>query len=65
MVANDLDPVAVATMQENFRRNGLGPPQVVASTADAVTLLHLSKPPSGERFDVVDLDPYGKAAWSE
>ena len=62
VVANDLDPVAVATMQENFRRNGVGEPQVVSNTGDAVTLLHLSKPPAGERFDVVDLDPYGTAA---
>ena len=62
VVANDLDPAAVAVMEENFRRNGLGPPQVVPSTSDAVLLLHQSKPPVGERFDVVDLDPYGTAA---
>ena len=62
VVANDLDPAAVAVMEENFRRNGLGAPQVVPSTSDAVALLHQSKPPAAERFDVVDLDPYGTAA---
>ena len=62
VVANDLDPAAVAVMEENFKRNGLGAPQVVPSTSDAVLLLHQSKPPVGERFDVVDLDPYGTAA---
>ena len=62
VVANDLDPAAVAVMEENFRRNGLCAPQVVPSTSDAVLLLHQSKPPAAERFDVVDLDPYGTAA---
>ena len=62
VVANDLDPAAVAVMEQNFLRNGLGAPQVVPSTSDAVALLHQSKPPAAERFDVVDLDPYGTAA---
>ena len=30
--------------------------------SDAASLLHQSKPPAAERFDVVDLDPYGTAA---
>jgi len=61
VVANDVDPVAVATMRNNFERNGLSEPAVVSHVGDACALLHASRPPSGERFDVVDLDPYGTA----
>jgi tRNA (guanine26-N2/guanine27-N2)-dimethyltransferase len=62
VVANDVDPVAVATLRSNLQRNGLSAPAVVSHVADATALLHASRPPLGHRFDVVDLDPYGTAA---
>ena len=68
VVANDVDPVAHQTMASNFGRNGLlegGGEQscrVTSTVGDAAALLYGSRPPAGERFDVVDLDPYGTAS---
>mmetsp|Transcript_20755 Transcript_20755/g.67946 ORF Transcript_20755/g.67946 Transcript_20755/m.67946 type:complete len:616 (+) Transcript_20755:82-1929(+) len=68
VVANDVDPVAHQTMASNFGRNGLlegGGEQscrVTSTVGDAAALLYASRPPAGERFDVVDLDPYGTAS---
>ena len=63
VVANDLDEGAVAAMRENLRRNGIEEGGAVeAHVGDAAALMHASRPPAGERFDVVDLDPYGTAA---
>ena len=36
--------------------------QVTTHVGDAIALLHASRPPLGERFEVIDLDPYGTAA---
>ena len=55
-------------MASNFGRNGLlegGGEQscrVTSTVGDAAALLYASRPPAGERFDVVDLDPYGTAS---
>ena len=62
VVANDLDAAAVEAMGENFARNGLESPLATSHVGDACAYLHESRPPTGERFQVVDLDPYGSAA---
>ena len=62
VVANDLQPEAVAAMRENIRRNGLSEEVIQPSTGDAVMVMHRSKPPDGQRFEAVELDPYGTAA---
>ena len=62
VVANDLDPNAVAALRENIRRNGISEDDIIPSTGDAVDVMHRSKPPNGERFEAVELDPYGTAA---
>uniref|UniRef100_A0A7S0LH64 tRNA (guanine(26)-N(2))-dimethyltransferase n=1 Tax=Coccolithus braarudii TaxID=221442 RepID=A0A7S0LH64_9EUKA len=62
VVANDVDPVAVDVMTRNFERNGLSEPLVVPHVGDAARYLHDCRPPHGERFEVIDLDPYGSAA---
>ena len=50
VVANDLDPNAVAALRENVRRNGLSEDVIVPSTGDAVAVMHASKPPAAQRF---------------
>ena len=62
VVANDLEPQAVAALRENVRRNGISEDVIVPSTGDAVDVMHRSKPPDGQRFEAVELDPYGTAA---
>ena len=62
VVANDLEPAALEALRENLRRNGLTEERVVPNLGDAVSVMHRSKPPEGERFEVIELDPYGTAA---
>ena len=62
VVANDMDPKAVAALRENVRRNGISESVIVPSTGDAVSVMHRSKPPDSRRFEAVELDPYGTAA---
>lgn len=62
VVANDLEPQAVAALRENIRRNGLTEDVIQPSIGDAVAVMHRSKPPEGQRFEAVELDPYGTAA---
>ena len=62
VVANDLDPQAVAALRENMRRNGLDEDRIQPSTGDGVAVMQRSKPPEGTRFEAVELDPYGSAA---
>jgi len=61
VIANDLDPSAVDTIKRNVDFCGCGD-IVTPNTADAVMLMmeHSRKPE--DRFDVIDLDPYGSAA---
>ena len=62
VVANDMSTDAVAALRENIRRNGISESVIVPSTGDAVDVMHQSKPPGGQRFEAVELDPYGTAA---
>ncbi|KAL1521571.1 hypothetical protein AB1Y20_021230 [Prymnesium parvum] len=59
VVANDLQPTALEALRENLRRNGLSEERVVPSLGDAVSVMHDAK---RERFEVIELDPYGTAA---
>lgn len=62
VVANDMSTDAVAALRENIRRNGISESVIVPSTGDAIDVMHQSKPPDGQRFEAVELDPYGTAA---
>ena len=62
VMANDVDPKAIAALRENMRQNGISEDVVVPSIGDAVAVMHASKPPEGTRFEAVELDPYGTAA---
>ena len=62
VVANDLDPTALAALKENVKRNGLTEEVVIPSLGDAVAVMHRSKPPECPRFEAVEIDPYGTAA---
>jgi tRNA (guanine26-N2/guanine27-N2)-dimethyltransferase len=62
VVANDLDPTAVEALRENVRRNGISEDVIVPSTGNAVDVMMRSKPPDAQRFEAVELDPYGTAA---
>ena len=62
VVANDLDPTALAALKENVKRNGLTEEVVIPSLGDAVAVMHRSKPPDCPRFEAVEIDPYGTAA---
>ncbi len=53
-VANDADPKAVKLIKENAKKNEV---EVQANESDANKLLT-----SGEKFDCVDLDPFGSPA---
>lgn len=57
-LANDISAEAVEHIRENVKSNGVSTDVLRASHSDAVTLMHAHKTPK-ERFDVVDLDPYG------
>jgi tRNA (guanine26-N2/guanine27-N2)-dimethyltransferase len=58
VVTNDLDPAAVSAAERNVAYNGLTLAQVTPRQGDA-NLAMLTAP---EKFDVIDLDPYGSAA---
>ena len=59
VVANDLEAAAVAQIRRNLELNGLAESGLVkASQADAVSLMH-SHRAEADRFDIVDIDPYG------
>jgi tRNA (guanine26-N2/guanine27-N2)-dimethyltransferase len=60
IIANDYSKSAVESIERNVASNGVGD-LVRASHADASMLMH-SRKKYGERFHVVDLDPYGSAA---
>ncbi|KAJ3037918.1 tRNA methyltransferase 1 [Rhizophlyctis rosea] len=60
IVANDLLPTAVDAIEGNARHNGVED-LVRASQGDASFVMYKALA-SNERFDVIDLDPYGGAA---
>ena len=60
VIANDADPCAVETIRRNVAHNDLSEDQVQPNQGDAVVVMTLARSPK-DRFDVVDLDPYGSA----
>ncbi|GIQ87786.1 tRNA methyltransferase, Trm1, partial [Kipferlia bialata] len=63
-VVNDISPDAVAAMRTNLEDNPpKAPHSVEVSEADAIALMYSLRTASPEeKFDVVDLDPYGSPA---
>jgi tRNA (guanine26-N2/guanine27-N2)-dimethyltransferase len=60
VVANDYNEDAVDTIRNNVVFNGLDPAtQVVPNRDDATMIMLKHRMPANERFDVIDLDPYG------
>lgn len=59
IIANDFDPHAVEIIEKNVRRNNLEN-LVEASHNDAAMLMYQNRKIT-DRFDVIDLDPYGSA----
>ncbi|CAG8463221.1 5524_t:CDS:2 [Acaulospora colombiana] len=61
IVANDLDSDAVESINRNIEYNELDKDLVRANQGDACSVLyqHRKHP---DRFDVIDLDPYGTAS---
>ncbi|XP_030564873.1 probable tRNA (guanine(26)-N(2))-dimethyltransferase [Drosophila novamexicana] len=57
IIANDLSKQAVKSIKTNVRHNAVEH-LIETSHADAMTLMYLSTAPQ-QRFDAVDLDPYG------
>ncbi|KAL8597279.1 hypothetical protein ACOMHN_051590 [Nucella lapillus] len=60
VIANDFDKGAVEFIEKNIERNGLRG-RVKSSCGDASMVMYRHKA-ADERFDVIDLDPYGSAA---
>ena len=60
IIANDLDEDAVKIIEKNIAANGIED-LVKVSQNDATLLMHLNKKYT-DRYDVIDLDPYGSAA---
>lgn len=62
IIANDMDPNAVAFIRRSVELNGLNTiTQVTPNEGDASVVMALAAS-QGHLFDVVDLDPYGSAA---
>ena len=59
IVANDWDPEASNSIKSNFEFNGIETSHEI-QTMDGIDLMY-EKRKNKERFDVVDLDPYGTA----
>ncbi|KAJ1884640.1 RNA methyltransferase tRNA(m5U54)methyltransferase [Kickxella alabastrina] len=60
ILTNDLLPDAVESIKRNVHFNGLSQNLVRANQGDAISVMYGYR--DKERFDVVDLDPYGTAA---
>ncbi|KAJ2726580.1 RNA methyltransferase tRNA(m5U54)methyltransferase [Coemansia sp. Benny D115] len=60
ILTNDLLPDAVESIRRNVHFNGLSQSLVRANLGDAISVMYSYR--DKERFDVVDLDPYGTAA---
>lgn len=61
VVVNDLDEAAVQTAQRNIDFNQVDPSMIRVQRGDAISAMH-SSIAAKDRFDVIDLDPYGSAA---
>ncbi|KAJ1719263.1 RNA methyltransferase tRNA(m5U54)methyltransferase [Coemansia erecta] len=59
IVANDLLGDAVESIRRNVHYNGLSQRLVRANEGDAMAVMYGRR---GDKFDVIDLDPYGTAA---
>ena len=60
-IANDLQQTAVEAAKRNLALNGVCPQRARAQRNDAIAAMFEARLPL-ERFDVVDLDPYGSPA---
>lgn len=58
VVANDFSQKAFDSIKRNVRHNGLEG-TVIPSLREASMLMYEHREPLTERFDVIDLDPYG------
>lgn len=61
VVVNDLDEAAVQAAQRNIDFNQVDSSKIRVQQGDAITAMHTSSAIK-QRFDVIDLDPYGSAA---
>ncbi|CAM9497433.1 unnamed protein product [Choristocarpus tenellus] len=61
VLVNDLDEAAVEAAQRNMTYNQVDPSKVKVQQGDATMVMYSSREPA-DRFDVIDLDPYGSAA---
>ncbi|CAM9455916.1 unnamed protein product [Pylaiella littoralis] len=61
VVVNDLDEAAVQAAQRNVEFNQVDPSRIRVQQGDAISAMHASLA-AKQRFDVIDLDPYGSAA---
>lgn len=61
VVVNDLDEAAVQAAQRNIDFNQVDSSKIRVQQGDAISAMHTSSA-SKQRFDVIDLDPYGSAA---
>ena len=63
IIVNDLDPAAVDQAHENVKFNNVDPKIVKPQQGDAMDVMYsVRSKPDHEKFDVIDLDPYGSAA---
>ncbi|KAJ1977637.1 RNA methyltransferase tRNA(m5U54)methyltransferase, partial [Dimargaris verticillata] len=62
IVANDLEPDAVASIRRNLAYNGLDETLVRPNCDDACALMYRHRSDPRQGFHVVDLDPYGSAS---
>ncbi|KAI8320465.1 N2,N2-dimethylguanosine tRNA methyltransferase [Martensiomyces pterosporus] len=60
ILTNDLLADAVESIKRNVHYNGLSQTLVRANQGDAISVMYAHR--ENDRFDVVDLDPYGTAA---
>ena len=58
VIANDFSEKAFHSIQSNVEHNGVGG-KVMPSLREASMLMYEHRDPVWERFDVIDLDPYG------
>lgn len=61
VVVNDLDEAAVQAAKRNIDFNQVDPSKIRVQQGDAIGAMHASST-AKQRFDVIDLDPYGSAA---
>ncbi|CAM9749899.1 unnamed protein product [Ectocarpus sp. 12 AP-2014] len=61
VVVNDLDEAAVHAAQRNIDFNQVDVSKIRVQQGDAISAMHASSA-AKQRFDVIDLDPYGSAA---